>query len=138
MTYLLDTNVCIRYLNGRSSAIKIRMQRTPRDAIRLCSVVRAELKYGAEKSQFRERTLAELDRFLDGFESLPFDDHAADQYARIRAVLEREGTPIGPNDLLIAAIAVAQRVTLVTNNSREFARVPDLRWQDWEADGQLN
>jgi len=108
------------------------MQELPRSAMCLCSVVRAELKYGAEKSQARNQTLAELDRFLATFESLPFGDSAADQYGRIRASLERDGKPIGPNDLPIAAIAIANGVTLVTNNSREFARVPDLRWENWE------
>jgi len=98
----------------------------------VCSVFRAELKYGAGKSQARNHALAELDRFLATFESLPFGDSAADQYGRIRASLDREGTPIGPNDLPIAAIAVANGAILVTNNSREFARVPNLRWENWE------
>ena len=134
MTYLLDTNVCIRYLNGRSPAIKLRMQQLPRSAMCLCSVVRAELKYGAEKSQARDHTLAELDRFLGTFESLPFGDSAADYYGKIRASLDRNGTPIGPNDLLIASIAVANGVVLVTNNHGEFARVAELRWENWEAE----
>jgi tRNA(fMet)-specific endonuclease VapC len=99
----------------------------------LCSVVKAELLFGAAKSRASQQTRSRLDRFLQPFESLPFDDRAANQYARIRAQLERHGTPIGPNDLMIAAIALAHDAILVTANSREFARVEGLQWEDWEA-----
>ena len=71
--------------------------------------------------------------FFSAFDSYPFDDRAAQQYGRIRAQLEKLGTPIGPNDLLIASIALARDVTLVTANTREFARVEGLQWEDWEA-----
>jgi tRNA(fMet)-specific endonuclease VapC len=70
-------------------------------------------------------------KFLSRFPSLPFDDLAADHYAQIRADLERRGQPIGPNDMLVAAIAVANRLTIVTNNIREFSRVPGLPCEDW-------
>ena len=133
MSYLLDTNVCIRYLNGQSSAVKTRLQATDPSAVLLCSVVRAELLFGVAKSRASERTRARLDRFLHPFESLPFDDRAAEHYARIRAQLERRGVPIGPNDLMIAAIALAHDAVLVTANAREFARVEGLQWEDWEA-----
>ena len=133
MRYLLDTNVCIRYLNGQSQAIKTRLERSDPLSVSLCSVVKAELLFGAAKSRASQQTRSRLDRFLQPFESLPFDDRAANQYARIRAQLERHGTPIGPNDLMIAAIALAHDAIFVTANSREFARVEGLQWEDWEA-----
>ncbi len=85
------------------------------------------------KSTRSAQTLSEQNMFLDQFVSLPFDDKAALVYGQIRAQLAAQGTPIGPNDLMIAAIAIANGVTLVTRNTREFARVTDLRIEDWEA-----
>ena len=76
--------------------------------------------------------IAGLIHFFDGFASLPFDDRAAEAYGTIRADLERQGTPIGPNDLLIAAIGLASGAILVTHNSREFGRVAGLKTEDWE------
>jgi tRNA(fMet)-specific endonuclease VapC len=105
MKYLLDTNTCIRHLNRRSPAIIDKLATLPPDEIAVCSVVKAELFAGAQKSQQPTRTLQRQRAFLDQFVSLPFDDAAADQFGRIRAVLEAAGTPIGPYDLQIAAIA---------------------------------
>ena len=134
MIYLLDTNVCIGYLNGRSPFVRQRLNALEPGTIRLCSIVKAELAYGAAKSRVREHTLATLDTFFAAFESLPFDDRAALSYGQIRADLERQGTPIGPNDLLIAAIALANQAALVTTNTREFARVKGLEIENWEGD----
>jgi tRNA(fMet)-specific endonuclease VapC len=100
----------------------------------LCSVVKAELFYGARKSQRPQRSLEKQQQFVNYFVSLPFDDEAAEVYGQIRAELERAGTPIGPNDLMIAAIAIANDVMLVTHNAREFRRVKGLRLEDWELD----
>jgi tRNA(fMet)-specific endonuclease VapC len=96
-------------------------------------VVKAELFYGALKSRNPVTNLAKQRRFLGRFVSLPFDDLAAEAYGRIRARLEQAGQLIGPNDLLIAAIAVAHQVMLVTHNTREFQRVEGLQVDDWEA-----
>ena len=98
----------------------------------LCSVVVAELIYGAERSDYRAKTLAQVRTFCEPFESLPFDDRAAEEYGAIRAHLARQGTPIGPNDLMIAAIAIANSLTLVTHNTLEFSRVPRLVLEDWQ------
>ena len=130
MTYLLDTNACIRYLNGWSEKIRLRLEATDPQDIVVCSVVKAELSYGAAKSKNPTENLEKQQRFLDRFTSLPFDDRAAEAYGRIRARLETAGTLIGPNDLLIAAIAVANEVTLVTHNTREFSRVEGLILED--------
>lgn len=133
MTYLLDTNACIRYLNGRGVGVLEHMRRTATSEIAVCSVVKLELFYGAMRSQDPRRTLEKQDRFLDQFVSLPLDDVAANRGAEIRATLARIGQPIGPYDLLIAAIAIANDLTLVTHNVAEFSRVPGLRFEDWEA-----
>lgn len=132
MTYLLDTNACIKYLNGQSERIRQQLEsKTPRDIV-LCSVVKAELFYGAMKSANPERNLKRIYLFSNRFVSFPFDDKASEVYGRIRANLEKAGTPIGPNDLLIAAIALANNLTLVTHNTREFGRIENLKIEDWE------
>ncbi len=132
MRYMLDTNVCIRYLNGRSERVKQKLEQQKPEDIILCSIVKAELFYGAQKSQYPKRSLERQLRFVSRFVSLPFDDNAAEEYSKIRANLEQMGRPIGPNDLLIAAIAVANRVVLVTHNTREFGRIRGLKIEDWE------
>ncbi len=133
MTYLLDTNTCIRYLNGRSVSIKERLEALAPGEVGLCAVVKAELAFGAARSNDPARTLAKLAAFFAPFASLPFDDSCASTYGRIRAELEQAGTPIGPNDLMIAAIALTHGLTLVTHNTREFGRIPGLSLADWEA-----
>lgn len=132
MRYLLDTNVCARYLNGRSPTVRTRIRSTRREEIAVCSVVKAELFFGAMRSTNVERTLARQQQFLNLFVSLPFDDAAAIIYGRIRAELTELGTPIGPNDFQIAAIAMANNLILVTHNTGEFSRVPGLLLEDWE------
>lgn len=84
------------------------------------------------KSARPQRNLRKLLRFAERFVSLPFADEAAHHYGEIRSFLEKAGTPIGPNDLLIAAIARSRELTLVTHNVKEFSRVTGLRWEDWE------
>lgn len=133
MIYLLDTNACIRYLNGRGIALLERMQRTVASEIAVCSVVRLELFYGALRSQNPARTLAKQKKCLDRFVSLPLDDRAAHRGAEIRAALARIGQPIGAYDVLIAAIALANDLTLITHNVAEFSRIAGLRYEDWEA-----
>ena len=132
MIYLLDSNACIRYLNGQSESIRRNLEARQPEEIVLCSVVKAELIYGAVKSARLESNLEKLRRFAEPFASLPFDDGAAEVYGRIRTRLERSGRPIGPNDLLIAAIAIAHDATLVSHNTGEFSRIEDLRYEDWE------
>lgn len=132
MIHLLDSNTCIRYLNGQSESIRRNLEARRPEEIVLCSVVKAELIYGAVKSARPESNLEKLRRFTEPFSSLPFDDGAAEVYGRIRTSLERKGTPIGPNDLLIAAIAIAHGAILVTHNTDEFRRLEDLRLEDWE------
>jgi tRNA(fMet)-specific endonuclease VapC len=130
---LLDTNTCIRILNGSSKTVVARLRETHPSRIHLCSVVKAELLYGARNSTRVETNLAVLEAFFRPLVSLPFDDACAEHYGILRAVLAQQGAPIGPNDLMIAATARTHRLTLVTHNTREFSRIPGLRWVDWEA-----
>lgn len=133
MSYLLDTNTCIGYLTRRSSPIVDKLaELSPQDIV-LCDIVKAELYYGAYKGTRLESNLALFREFFNLFVSLPFDSWAAEVHGRIRARLEAFGTPIGPYDLQIAAIALANNLTLVTHNTHEFNRVEELRLEDWEA-----
>src|SRR6516162_9732831 len=132
MSYLLDTNACVEYLRQRNSAVVARIAATPATDIRLCSVVKAELYHGANRSQQVQGNLTKVDNFVRPFISLPFDDDAAREYGRIRADLERRGVAIGPHDLQIAAIALVHGLTLVTHNTTEFSHVTGLSLEDWQ------
>jgi tRNA(fMet)-specific endonuclease VapC len=134
MKYLLDTNVCIVYLKGRNLSLKQRLDTVSIQDIAVCSVVKAELCYGAMKSANPERNFALQQSFLAQFISLPFDDLAATTFGAIRAQLEIRGMPIGAYDLQIAAIALANNLILVTHNTREFERVQGLQLEDWEVE----
>lgn len=132
MTFLLDTNACIGHLTARVPRITARLKTLSPSDVVLCSVVKAELWYGARKSARVAENLAKLATFFAPLASLALDDQAAQIYGDLRADLEGKGTPIGPNDLLIAAIAVAHGLTLVTANEKEFGRVPGLQIENWE------
>ncbi len=130
--YLLDTNACIRILNDSSASLVRRFRSHHPSEISLCSVVKAELLYGARKSARIAENLETLKLFFKPLSSVPFDDRAADHYGMIRTELEKLGTPIGANDLMIAAIARVHDAVLVTHNVREFSRVANLQIEDWE------
>lgn len=107
--------------------------RTVQDTdIVISSVTKAEMFTGSAKSQTPQRSRAKQDAFFIRFKSLSFDDAAADEFGRIRAYLEKAGTPIGPYDMQIAAIAVAHDLIVITHNTREFGRIPWLKIEDWE------
>jgi len=132
MIYLPDTNALIRFLNPGENSLKNRILSVDHSKIRLCSVVKAELFYGAMKSKRSSDNLVLLNDFFAHFDSLPFDDDAAWKYGELRAELARKGTPIGPNDMMIAATALVHGAIVVTHNTREFARVGGLEIEDWE------
>jgi tRNA(fMet)-specific endonuclease VapC len=134
MRYLLDTNVCVMYLNGHSISVRDRLHSISLAEMAVCSIVKAELFYGAMRSNNPTRTLERQREFLASFTSLPLDDEAAIIGGQIRARLASAGTPIGAFDLLIAAIALANNLTLVTHNTREFGRVEGLQVEDWEVE----
>lgn len=131
--YLLDTNTCIQIINRSTSSVAEQYRRHERHRIKLCSVVKAELHYGAHRSQRVEFNLERMAFFFEPLQSLPFDDRCAEEYGQIKATLAAQGQLIGPNDLLIAAIARAYDAVLVTNNTREFSRVTGLRLEDWQS-----
>jgi tRNA(fMet)-specific endonuclease VapC len=132
MIYLLDTNACIIYLKGKNLHLKQKLDNISVSEIAVCSVVKSELFYGAMRSANPERNLKLQQEFLNQFVSFPFDDQAASIFGSIRAQLTAQGTPIGGYDLQIAAIALANNLILVTHNTREFSRIPELRLEDWE------
>jgi tRNA(fMet)-specific endonuclease VapC len=133
MPWLLDSNAWIHYLKHASCPIADRLRRsTPADIV-TCAIVRAELLHGALKYGIPEKRRAVVVEMLAPYVSLPFDDLAAEHYALIRHRLEKAGSVIGPHDMLIAAICVARGCTLVTSNTREFARISGLMLEDWLA-----
>jgi tRNA(fMet)-specific endonuclease VapC len=130
--YLLDTNACINFLRDAHSSVGRHLSQVPYQDVALCSIVKAELYYGIERSSNPEHSREVLSAFAAHFISLPFDDQAAAIYGQIRAHLAKQGLLIGPNDMLIAAISLSHNATLVTHNTREFSRVPGLALEDWE------
>ncbi|MGB0561397.1 MAG: type II toxin-antitoxin system tRNA(fMet)-specific endonuclease VapC [Spirulinaceae cyanobacterium] len=133
--YLLDTNTCIVYLRSPDPTVRRRLESITPAEIIVCSVVKAELFYGAMRSRNPDRNLAVQQEFVNEFVSLPFDDFSAMTFGRIRSQLAAAGTPIGPYDLQIAAISLAHHCILVTHNTREFSRFDGLQIEDWEAEG---
>lgn len=131
MIYLLDTNACIHHLKFADSPITRKLTiHLPETAV--SSVTKAELFYGAMRSNNPTQSIKEQQDFLELFVSLAFDDESARICGRIRAQLAEQGNPIGPYDLQIAAIALAHDLTLITHNVREFKRVQDLKIEDWQ------
>lgn len=130
--FLLDSNVWITFLRKPGSPVVPRVQARLPGEICICSVVVAELRYGCARSAKPAANRVAVDALLAPYTSFPFDDAAVDLFVSIRRQLEILGTPIGPYDLQIAAIALANDCTLVTHNTAEFSRVPGLRIEDWE------
>ena len=130
MTYLFDTNACIHLMKLREP-LTARARDAGPSAIAITAITLAEMWFGAAKSHHPRRTRADQDAFLAPFRVLDFDTAAADCYANARAHLAAKGQPIGDRDLMIAAIALANRLTVVTSNVSEFARVPGLTVEDW-------
>lgn len=131
MRYCLDTDTCIHAMKGTYPNIaKMFGQSEPVD-FGIPAIVRAELLLGVLKSKAPDRTRATVETFLAPIETIPFDQAGAKHYADIRHDLEAKGTPIGPNDLLIAATARARHLTLITHNTNEFRRVTGLAIEDW-------
>lgn len=131
MKYMLDTNIVIYTIKHKpESVFKKFLTLEPSDFC-ISSITLAEMEYGASKSTKPEKNREAFYMFLTGIEILHFDESAAQEYGEIRVSLERQGTPIGPNDMLIAAHAKATGLTLVTNNMKEFSRVNGLKVENW-------
>ena len=131
MKYFLDTNICIYLINAKFPDMNTYyLTRNPSD-IFISTVVLSELVYGVQKSKHREQNLAKLEVFLSEINLVPLDDKAALIAGQIRADMDRAGTPIGGNDILIAATTLANQGLLVTNNTREFSHIHGLQLEDW-------
>ena len=131
MKYMLDTNICIYAIKHKPpEVIKNFLKHNP-DDLCISSITYGELMHGVEKSQAVERNRAAITLFLSPISILPFDNSAAEEYGKVRAELERKGMPIGQMDMLIAGHARSERLILVTNNTREFFRVENLKVEDW-------
>lgn len=131
MIYLLDTNICIYVIRRRPAHVFERFRKEGPERIGISSISVCELRFGMEKSQRIEENLVALDEFLYPLSLYDFGVLGARVYGKLRANLERQGTPIGSLDTLIAAHALSLGATLVTNNTREFERVPELKLEDW-------
>lgn len=131
MTYMLDTNICIYVMKNRPEKVLERFRKELDNGICISSITLAELEYGMKHSSNPAKNEQSLLKFLLPLSILPFGLAAASAYGEIRAYLQRRGTPIGSLDMLIAGHARAEDLILVTNNIREFERVPDLKLENW-------
>lgn len=130
-TYLLDTNICIYIAKHNPPAVRARFQQHAAHELAMSVITLGELRFGAEKSQARERALSTVEHLAELIQTFPLTEQVGVHYGQIRAELEKSGTPIGNNDLWIAAHARAEGLVLVTNNEREFARVSGLHVENW-------
>lgn len=128
--FFLDTNICIYFLNGTVSSVRDHLLNTPPNEIKIPVIVHSELIFGAQKSK-RKQNLQKARRFLEPFEIVNYTQEMSETYAELRLKVESKGTTVGPNDLLIAAIAVSDNGTLVTRNTKEFSVIPQLKVEKW-------
>lgn len=131
MRYMLDTNICIYIIKKRPSKVFETLKRLAFGDVCISAITLAELEYGVEKSQQRERNKIALTSFLTPLEILPFSHKSAVKFGEIRAQLEKKGQVIGAYDLLISAHALSENLTLVTNNTKEFSRIHNLSLENW-------
>lgn len=129
--YMLDTNICIYIIKNNPISVRQKFEQISASNLVLSMVTLAELRYGAEKSQAKEKAIKAIDQLSRHIQIVELDEVVAEHYADIRAQLERQGKPIGNNDLWLAAHARAKDWILVSNNTREFERVVGLRLENW-------
>ena len=129
--FLLDTNICIYLIKNRPVEVLEKFKQHPPEDVAISTITLFELEYGIEKSQYPERSRNALAKFLLPLNLIGLDQPAASEAAIIRAQLEKKGTPIGPFDLLIAGLAKSREMTLVTNNTKEFKRIENLKLENW-------
>lgn len=131
MKYILDTNICIYIIKKKPHKVIARLQKIDISDVGISSITLSELEYGVEMSRKKERNKMALMEFLTPIEIMSYDDLAAQAYGKIRGFLEKKGRLIGPLDMLIAAHALSLNSILVTNNEKEFRRVPGLKIENW-------
>jgi tRNA(fMet)-specific endonuclease VapC len=130
LQYMLDTNICIYVIKNRPAELREQFDRLA-EQICISTITLAELYFGVEKSSRRIQNLQAVEQFVARLEALPFSAEAAAHYGQLRAELERAGEPAGPHDMLIGAHARSAGLIIVTNNLREFERIPGLRVENW-------
>jgi tRNA(fMet)-specific endonuclease VapC len=128
---MLDTNICIYIIKRHPANVLKKFKEFEVGDICISSVTLAELMYGVQKSQHHQKNQSALAEFTSPLEVIPFAEEAAAQYGHLRTYLEKKGLPIGPLDMMIAAHALCTGSILVTNNKKEFSRVPHLKLEDW-------
>lgn len=131
MKYYFDTNICIYFMKGEYPALLNNISKCHPDRIKIASIVKAELLYGACKSQKKEENTEKVKAFLFPYEVIGFDDASSIIYADMRAYLEKSGKIIGPNDLILASVVLANNGVLITGNIKEFNRVKGLKTESW-------
>lgn len=131
MSYLLDTDTCSYIMRSRTGALWDRLDQLPEQSAAISVITLGELQFGATLKPLAIRIVAQLEKLLRCLPVLSLTPETCLHYARIRSDLQRKGTPIGPNDLWIASHAMAHKLTLVTRNTREFARVDGLKLENW-------
>lgn len=129
--YLIDTNICIYIMNNHPAEVIQKCRKIGVGNICISSITVSELKYGACKSKQIKKNIMRLDEFLGPFEIMSYDEKASIYYGEIRSFLEKQGNVIGPLDMLIAAHALSEKLTLITNNEKEFKRVKSLKVENW-------
>ena len=129
--YMLDTNMCIYIIKKRPISLLEKFNSIPKNNLCISVVTYAELEYGVERSSSKKMNQSIIKDFVSHLTVFSWDMDAARQYGKIRSNLEKKGTPIGNMDLLIAAHALSQKCTIVSNNLREFKRVKDLKYENW-------
>jgi len=129
--YLLDTNICIYLIKQKPLSVLEKLRSNDIKDLALSSITVAELEYGVMRSQNKEQNMDALHRFMIPYEIVDFTSKSAVKYGEIRTYLEKKGQIIGPMDLLIASIAMVENMILVTNNTKEFKRIPNLKLENW-------
>ena len=131
MNYLIDTNICIYIMNQRPPELVQKFKKFEIGQIGISSITVSELNYGVAKNQQKKSNTKRLEEFLTPFVILPYDENVSKYYGTIRSHLESQGNVIGPMDMLIAAQAISENLTLVTNNEKEFQRIDSLKVENW-------
>jgi len=129
--YFIDTNICIYFLKGLNENLLLKIKQSEPRQIKIPIIVKAELFYGAEKSKKKVENLEKVKKFLEPYEIVLFDNSCIDIYAKTRAGIEKDGKPVGPNDLIIASIVLANSGILITNNEKEFGNIKSLKIEKW-------
>lgn len=131
MIYMLDTNICIYIIKKRPNSILQKFQKIKDTDVCISVITFAELQYGVERSSSKKLNQQVINDFISRLLVLPWDNKAAIEYGKLRNTLNKKGTPVGNMDLMIASHAVSLKMTIVSNNLKEFRRIPKLQYENW-------